>query len=150
MTLVIGCGHPDRGDDAAGILVARRLRALGVNAVEHSGDGLALIELWGGAEDVILVDAMQSENPPGTVLVWDPVAEPLCVRNFSCSTHAFGPAEAIELARVVGRLPPRMRIYGIQAAGSPAGAGLTAPVGAAVERVVREIAGLGAFPQCTE
>jgi len=40
---IIGCGNLDRGDDAAGLLVARRLRALGVEAAEHSGEGLTLL-----------------------------------------------------------------------------------------------------------
>ena len=48
MKLVIGCGNTDRGDDGAGILVARQLRTLGLNAIEHCGDGPPLIELWHG------------------------------------------------------------------------------------------------------
>ena len=37
--LVIGIGSDFRGDDAAGLLAARRLSAVpGVHAVEHRGD----------------------------------------------------------------------------------------------------------------
>ena len=95
MKLIIGCGNPDRSDDGAGILVARRLRALGLNAVEHSGDGLALIELWHGFDDVVVVDAMVSGGKAGAVSTWDPVSQPLCSQMWRCSTHVFGPAEAI-------------------------------------------------------
>ena len=43
--LIIGCGNFDRGDDAAGLLVARRLHALGVDTlhieiIEHSGESV--------------------------------------------------------------------------------------------------------------
>jgi Ni,Fe-hydrogenase maturation factor len=38
---IIGCGNAERGDDAAGLLLVRRLRELGVDAHEHSGEGRA-------------------------------------------------------------------------------------------------------------
>ncbi len=140
MKLIIGCGNLDRADDGAGILVARRLRAKGLNAVEHSGDGLALIELWHGFDDVILVDAMVSGAKPGTFLAWDPASQPVCSQNWRCSTHVFGPAEAIELSRVIGRLPANIRIYGIEAEEFELGAAPSAEVLAAVERVVEQLA----------
>ena len=135
MKLVIGCGNTDRSDDGAGILVARRLRERGLNALEHSGDGLALIELWHGFDDVIIVDAMLSGADPGTVSSWDPVSQPLCSENWRCSTHVCGPAEAIELARVLGRLPARIQIYGIEAQNFEPGAGVSSRVMGAVNRL---------------
>jgi hydrogenase maturation protease len=140
MTLIVGCGNSDRGDDAAGILVARRLRELGLDAVEHSGDGLALMELWNSGDDVILVDAVVSGSNPGTVSNWDPIARPLCAESYRCSTHGFGPSEAIELARALDRLPGRIQIYGIEAANFEPGAAPSREVLEAVDRVVSEIA----------
>ena len=141
MRLIVGCGNTDRSDDAAGILVARRLRARGFQAVEHTGDGLALIELWHGFDDVVLVDAMLSGATPGSVRVWDPVAQPLCSQNWRSSSHAFGPAEAIELARVIGRLPDQIRVYGIEGANFEPGAEPSSEVLGAVDQVERRIAG---------
>ena len=138
--LVIGCGNPDRGDDAAGILVARRLHQIGLDALEHTGDGFALLDLWNGREEVILVDAMVSGGSPGSVSVWDPTTAPRNSNDYRCSTHVYGPAEAIELARVLGRLPHRLRIYGIEASQFQPGATVTTEVLAAVDRVVGEIA----------
>jgi hydrogenase maturation protease len=140
MTLVIGCGNTDRADDGAGILVAQRLCRLGIDAIEHTGDGLALIDFWNGDDDVILVDAMASGSKPGTVSVWDPVSQPLCWEKYRCSTHMFGPAEAIELARALDRLPRRIQIYGIEAANFEPGASPSREVLAAVDRVVDAIA----------
>lgn len=139
MRLIVGCGNPDRCDDAAGILAARRLRELGLEAIEHSGDGLALMDLWNSADDVILIDAMVSGAAPGTVMVWDPVAEPICSAKYRCSSHDFGPAEAIELARVMDRLPRTIRIYGIEAEAFEPGADPCAQVAEAVEQVVESI-----------
>ncbi len=42
--MIIGCGNSDRSDDAAGLLVARRLRELGIDARELSGDMLGLLD----------------------------------------------------------------------------------------------------------
>jgi hydrogenase maturation protease len=140
MKLVIGCGNTDRGDDRAGILVARLLRTLGWNAIEHCGDGLALIELWHGFDDVVVVDAIMSGAEPGSVATWDPVSS-LCVpANWHSSGHVFGPAEAIELARVIGRLPERIRIYEIEGEKFEPGAAPSGEVMEAVDRVGRKIA----------
>jgi hydrogenase maturation protease len=76
----------------------------------HCGDGLALIELWHGFDDAFLVVAMMSGAEPGSVATWDPVSEPVRSANWRSSSYVFGPAEAIELARVIGRLPERIRI----------------------------------------
>jgi len=140
MTLIIGCGNTDRGDDGAGILVARRLHDLGVDAIEHSGDGLALLDLWNPDDEVILVDAVVSGKKPGTLSILDPILRPLAAETFRCSTHSFGPWEAIELARALDRLPKRIEIYGIEAANFEVGAEPSTEVLAAVGRVVENIA----------
>src|ERR1035438_7426459 len=78
--LVLCCGHPDRGDDAAGPLVARRLRDKVIGAHEHAGDALSLIDAWQGADEAVLVDAVVTGKRPGTVSTWDALAAPLAGR----------------------------------------------------------------------
>jgi hydrogenase maturation protease len=113
--LVLCCGNPDRGDDAAGLLVARRLGELGVSAREHSGEALALIDAWRGADEVIIVDAVVTGKRRGTVSVFDVLTAPLAVRARSGGSHALGLAEAIALARAMKCLPRRLTLYGIEA-----------------------------------
>jgi hydrogenase maturation protease len=113
--LVLCCGNPDRGDDAAGLLVARRLRKLGIDCLEHSGEGLSLLEAWQGADEVVLVDAVVTGRPAGAVSVWDALAAPLAGWPLPGSSHALGLAEAVALGRVLGRLPRRVTLYGIEA-----------------------------------
>ena len=43
MRLVIGIGNAARGDDAAGLIAARRLGGV----LERGGDPLALLDVWG-------------------------------------------------------------------------------------------------------
>jgi hydrogenase maturation protease len=71
-----------------------------------SGDGAALMEVWRGEETVIIIDAVKSGALPGTIRRFDARAQPIPKDAFRCSTHAFGVAEAIELARALARLPP--------------------------------------------
>ena len=138
--LIIGCGNLDRGDDAAGVLVARRLLALGIKAEEQSGESFALMDCWQGSESVIVVDAICSDRVPGEVKIWDAVASPLPKAAMQCSTHAFGVYEAVELARALGRLPNQLLIYGIEGKQFAPGSPLIAEVEKAVENVAQQIA----------
>jgi hydrogenase maturation protease len=117
--LIIGCGNFDRGDDAAGLLVARRLHALGADAlgveiISHSGETFSLMNCWTGYERVVLIDATAPTGTPGQVQVWSAHAGRLPEDTFPCSTHAFGVREAVELARVTNCLPQALLIYGIE------------------------------------
>jgi hydrogenase maturation protease len=130
-------GNRWRGDDGAGVAVARRVR----DAVEHDGDASRLVEAWRGHDHAVVVDAAASGAPPGTVRRFEAHAGPLPASLLRSSTHAFGVAEAIELARALGRLPARLEIYAIEGADFSAGAPLSPEVAAAVERLARGLAG---------
>jgi hydrogenase maturation protease len=133
---VIGIGAEDRGDDAAGIEVARGLR--NVDAVICLGGSLDVIDLWEGWSDVVIVDAMKSGAEPGTVKRFDGLRDPLPTRSF-VTTHALATGEAIELARVLDRLPPKLTVFGIEADNVGLGAPMSPEVKEAVKRVVAEI-----------
>ena len=137
MILVIGIGNPTRGDDAAGLAVARRIREAApghVTVTELAGDQLALLDAWTGAREVYLIDAVCSGGTPGTVYRFD-AAEPLTVHFWHCGTHTFSLADVIELARALGRLPARLTGFGIEGATFEPGAPLSPEVEAAVEAV---------------
>jgi hydrogenase maturation protease len=137
--LIIGIGNPDRGDDAAGILVVRRLQQRGINAVEHTGATLNLLEVWAASNHVIVVDAVVSGAAPGSIQVWDPWEVSLKSAVFRVSTHEFGLADTIELARALKRLPSWMKIYGIEATRFEAGTQPAQEVVLATEQVAEEI-----------
>jgi hydrogenase maturation protease len=141
--LVIGVGNDYRRDDAAGLHVARRLRAAGVSVVEQTGEGAALMEAWRDAPAVIMVDAVQSGAPPGTIHRLDARAGEIPRDFFHYSTHAFSVAEAVELARALGQLPPWFVVYGIEGSDFTCGTGLSPEVEAAAqesaERILTEI-----------
>jgi hydrogenase maturation protease len=142
--VVIGIGNGMRGDDAAGLHVARRLRARAARRRrrrEHEGETLALLERWGDADAVILVDAVRSDAPPGTVRRLDASARSLPARLLtSSSTHGVRVAEAIELARALHRLPARVILYGVEGRRFDAGSGLSAEVEAAIDPLADAVA----------
>lgn len=138
--LIIGCGNRERSDDAAGVLVAERLRSLGVAAQVRSGEALGLIEAWAGADEVIVVDATISGAAPGAVRVWSSDELPLLAGSrASASTHGLGVAEAVQLAQTLGRLPRRLWIYGIEGWHFALDGEVSPPVRRAVEQVVQQI-----------
>lgn len=138
--LVIGVGNALRGDDAAGLQVARRLAARGCAAVhESSGETASLMELWKDAACVLLADAAQSGAAAGTVTRLDASSVPLPAAFLHCSTHAFGVAEAVELSRSLGSLPPRVIVFGIEGVSFEHGAPLSPEVEAGVAGAVAMI-----------
>jgi hydrogenase maturation protease len=132
---VIGVGNDWRHDDGAGLEVARRL-----GGVRLWGEPIGLVDAFAGEAEVAIVDAVSSGAPPGTLHVFEAGNRPLPVELFgSSSTHALGVAEAIELARSLGQLPARVRVYGIEGARFEYGRGLSPEVEAAVEECTRSI-----------
>lgn len=143
--LIIGVGNEYRSDDAIGLLVVRALQARklpNTSVIEATGEGTALLEAWKGAEAVILVDAVTSRAPAGTIHQLDAQSGPISPELFSLSTHAFSVAEAVELARVLGDLPQRLTIYGIEGKHFVAGMGLSPEVERAAQEAVESIAHL--------
>jgi hydrogenase maturation protease len=127
--VVIGIGNAARGDDAAGLIAARRLGGL-----EHEGDPVVLLDLWGDADLAVVIDAVSSSAAPGTIHRFDATASPLpTYLRSSSSTHAIGLAEAIELGRALGRLPARLIVFGIEGERFEAGTGISRAVAAAAE-----------------
>jgi hydrogenase maturation protease len=135
--LVIGIGNPDRGDDAAGIEVARRLRS--TESSQLVNGSFELMDIWAEADEVIVVDAARSGAPPGTIHSIMADREPVPVGLLSTSTHSVGVAETVELARSLGRLPSRLLIYGIEVAEVGLGEGLSREVKRAVDQLVKVI-----------
>jgi hydrogenase maturation protease len=135
--MVIGVGNPTRGDDGAGLEVARRV--VSVESHQALNGSYELMDVWEGADEVIVVDAARSGSPPGTVHRFDAHDEPLPTGLLATSTHSVGVGETIEMARLLGRLPKRVVVYGIEVSSVGPEVGLSAKVEQAVSELVTEI-----------
>ena len=138
-TCVVGVGNELRGDDAVGLHVVRALAGLDAELLECEGEPVGLIEAWSGFERAILVDATDSGAEPGTVRRLPTGEKPLPPELRRSSTHLLGVAEAVELARALGRLPAQTIVYGIEGASFDTGAPLSAEAAAAAEVVAAAI-----------
>lgn len=145
--LLITLGNAYRGDDGLGPAVAESIRhrlPADVTLIEHGGDCSKLLQLWAGTRAVVVVDALVSGSPPGTLLRVDPFDCGL-PRFRSSSTHALGLSEAIRLADELRMLPNSLVVYGVEAADFELGKGLSPAVADAVEllteRVLEEFRG---------
>ncbi|MFE0172872.1 hydrogenase maturation protease [Streptomyces sp. NPDC059002] len=146
---VIGVGNEFRRDDGVGPAVVARLRERaaarplppGTVLAVCDGDPARLIGSWEGADLAVVVDAAHAHpGHPGRVhrLAFD--AEVL-ERPRTTSSHGLGLGEAVELARVLGRLPGRLVVYAVEGAESTLGTGLSAGVAEVVESLAASVEG---------
>lgn len=140
--VVIGVGTPYRRDDGVGPEVVRRLGAVlptghSVELVELDGEPVRLMQTWSGADEVYVVDAVRSGAPPGTLHRFAP--EDLLGAPADGSQlgggHLLGVVDAVSLAAVLGHLPAKLVVLGIEGSDFEAGVGLTPAVRAAARAV---------------
>ena len=139
---IIGIGHLDRGDDALGRVAAARLKdsvPQGTEVLETDGEAGKLLDLFQGADTVIVIDACVSGARPGTVQRIDAGVTHMPRWLGSASSHAIGLAESVELARVLGQLPKRLIVYAVEGASFTLGAPLSSQVVAALDSLPAQI-----------
>ncbi len=142
LPLVIGCGNEHRHDDGCGVAVARALRGTvrgRARVVECDGEATALLDLWEDGDLVVVVDAVRSGRPVGSVQRMEVTAESLPASFATTSTHGLSLAQAVALGRSLGRFPNRLVIYGVEAGELGMGVGLTPAVARAVDEVTARI-----------
>jgi hydrogenase maturation protease len=158
---VIGCGNPDAGDDAAGIVAIERARdTLGtIPGVEVLPliSPIDVVHHLDGADAVVVVDAIRTPRgarPPGTLI--RAVAGPDGLQDeigSSLSSHGFGVVEAFGLASAIGPLP-EVVVVGVEAEQTAPGRPMSVAVRAALphltEAVVREARSLAAQAERTQ
>ncbi|MFN2300009.1 MAG: hydrogenase maturation protease [Anaerolineales bacterium] len=145
--LVLGIGHELRGDDGAGPQAVRCwqqqhpavLHDPIIDILLMETPGLELLDYLEGADAAVLVDAVTSGKPPGTVQVFDPFPESRPSAGEK-TAHGFGIAESIALARTAGkRLPDVLILIGIEVSQVALGSNLSEPVRLAMPQAVKAI-----------
>lgn len=147
--LVLCLGNADRGDDGIGPAVAARLEGqlpAGTELSVRAGDMLALIEDWKGYNALVCIDAAAPMTNPGTIHRMDLGEQELPRDMAFVSSHAFGLADVVALARTLGLAPPSIVVYAVEGASFEAGEPMTPQavqaVGPAAELVAAEAARL--------
>lgn len=145
--VVAGLGNLYRGDDAVGPLVVELLAGAncGVRDVGPLEEPLDLLGRFDGADLAIVIDAVRSGAPIGTVRVLDVDvansddgrAEPAVT-----STHGIGLVGVLRLARAVGRAPQRLVVVTVEGEAFELGSAMSAAVRAAVPEALLAVTAL--------
>lgn len=118
-TLVLGLGNPLVSDDSVGLRVAARLAERladrpDIDVSEDHWGGLRLMERMAGYARVIVIDAICTGAPPGTLHRLNPSSIPT---QKSASAHDVNLPTALEFGRQAGmKLPENgaIRLVGIE------------------------------------
>jgi hydrogenase maturation protease len=140
---ILGIGSPS-GDDQAGWLAVDALLAQGAQRDEGvvieklDRPGATLVALLQDVEQAILIDAMQCGGQPGSIKRFDQQDWPSYRQGLS--SHGLGVLDALLLARELGSLPPRLKLYGIEIASAHPGEQAGSVIRAAAQRLAERIA----------
>jgi hydrogenase maturation protease len=138
--LVAGVGNVLRGDDGFGPAVTELLDDLpdGVEVIETGIGGIALLqELMAGCDGLVLIDAVDQGEAPGTVILMRPdIPEAVHVPDI----HLANPDRVLSMAKTIGCLPERVIIVGCQVSSvDTLGEGLSPEVERALAIAVKKI-----------
>ena len=158
--LVAGVGNVLRGDDAFGVEVAKRLSErenhLSVTVVETGIAGIQLVsDLQEGFDAIIVVDTVDRERPPGTIMTID--YDVIDVHELDHNTkydmladmHLATPERSLMVARAIGVLPPIVQMVAVQPVDAETmqigmSSEVELAVGVAIEEIDRCVASLSA------
>lgn len=147
---VVGVGKPWAGDDGVGPAVVGRLadRFEGMPPVQgvdltfstSPEPAVDLLRLMDGCDILIIIDAVRSGAPPGTIhrQAWLPgLLQPRGLGR--ASSHGLGVHEMLALAGALNRLPRQVFLWGIEIVSTEPGQGLSPQVTAALDDIVESI-----------
>jgi hydrogenase maturation protease len=150
--LVLGLGNVLLGDDGLGAAALACLERddyripAGVRLADGGTLGLSLLDLITESEHVILVDAVRTGEPPGTLVRLDGSDVMDAVRH-RLSPHQVGVADLLEAARLIDRYPVTVTLLGLVPDAIDLAVVRSGAVDRALEQlvaaIVREVQGLG-------
>ncbi len=139
--LVLGIGNPLLKDDGIGIELLTRLTEQNrrccdqVQFVDGGTQGIALLNYVSGRSALILLDAVALGAEPGTLHVMQDEAV-LKLGSRSASAHEGNAGELLRTARLLGDLPERLFLIGIEPTTIGTGIELSEQVQAAIPAAI--------------
>jgi hydrogenase maturation protease len=116
--LVLGIGNLIMSDDSVGVRLVQRLQERyrfpeGVSLHDGGTLGPELLPLLEGVEKLLVVDAVETGNSPGTVVRLAGEDIPL-VMGAKLSPHQLGLTDLLAIATLRGVVPQEIVVWGIQ------------------------------------
>lgn len=141
--VIIGVGNLLLKDEGVGVHAARELKTgilpEGVEVLDGAVAGLGLLEFFGTADKIVLIDAVDMNLPPGTVVRFTPGELEAVGDGPKFSLHEVGLPEVLEIARLTDRHPAEVVIIGIQPKEISWGMDLTPEVQASIPEVMEAV-----------
>jgi hydrogenase maturation protease len=143
-TLVLGLGNLLLQDEGLGIRALERLAAhyrlpSTVEAMDGGTMGLDLLPYLDRDMQLLILDAVEADQPPGTLVRLEGEAIQAAL-SLKMSMHQVGLQELLALSELVGTLPSRIVVWGMQPASLEWGLDLSAPVIAQLDDLVCSVA----------
>lgn len=139
--VVLGVGNTIMGDEGVGVRCVEWLASQVPPDVALVDGGTSTNELLGDLEDadlVIIVDAIATTQPPGTIIRLEGDRIPSAFSN-KLSPHQHGINDLLGALALLGRSPRRLVLFGIAPERIALGMELTPAVSAAVPEVGRRV-----------
>lgn len=142
-TLVLGVGNVLLSDEGIGVHIVRLLRERygfpqEVEILDGGTLGLDLLPYVEAADRLLIVDAVQMDAPPGTMVRLEGTEVP-AVLSLKYSPHQVGLTDLLAVARLRGRAPAEIVLWGVQPASLEVGLELSPTIAAQVEPLVRNV-----------
>ncbi|SRR3989339_986915 len=135
--LILGVGSILRHDDGIGSFIIEKLKQHPQSDVDYLNggtDGLALLDIIKTYDQVILIDAVNMDEEPGTIKIFKP-SEVNLIQRDSLSTHTFGIAMLILLMKELA-IQTELTIIGIQPQDISFGEGLTEIIQSKIKKLM--------------
>ncbi len=136
---IIAVGNDLYGDDGIGNAVLNALKQIPemkeIELIDGATDALGLIDHFEGTEHIIIVDAAQMGEKPGTVKVFSREDVKLKIKMDHLSVHGISLAETFDIAQAVDSLPEKITIIGIE----PKNIGISQKLSEVVTQSIPEI-----------
>jgi hydrogenase maturation protease len=147
-TLVLGLGNILLQDEGVGVRVVEAIQRLplpaDVEVVDGATAGMALLDILADRRRVIVIDAIDGDWEPGTVVRFGP-NDLLPRQSQAVSLHELGLLEALIAAQRLGVAPQELVILGVRPYEVACGLSLSREMAALLPRVVELVlAELGA------
>lgn len=141
-TVVLGLGNFVHTDDGVGVHAIHRLQRdprvpADVVLLDGGTQGLALLPHVSGVRRLLVVDAIDAGQPPGTLLRFE--GDALKGLPGKASVHQLGFADLMVALQLLGESPGEVVVLGVQPQSTDWGPELSPPVGAALEPLLKTI-----------
>ena len=141
-TVVLGLGNLVHSDDGVGVHAIQGLQSDSrvppeVVLLDGGTQGLALLPHISGVRRLLVVDAIDAGEAPGTLLRFE--GKSLSGLPGKASVHQLGFADLMVALQLLGESPGEVVVFGVQPQSTAWGAELTQPVGSALAPLIDSV-----------